>query len=314
MAKLQSVVALFIFRRPQTTARVLDAILAARPAKLLVVADGARRDKPGEHELCLQTRAVIDRARAVCEVVTNFAPENLGLRRRMSSGLDWVFEQTDRAIIVEDDCLPEPTFFTFCDEMLQRYADDPRVLMVSGNNFLPKDRVPEHSYYFSHYVHIWGWATWRRAWRLYDVDMADWPARRDSNWLEQKLDTEAEVRYWRAVFDQVHRGDIHTWDYQWGYACLAHDGLSVVPARHLVTNIGLDAAATNTMNPDDPHFRARAEPLPMPLRHPPGVERNAVADQVEFQTLFGRAGRLTRLRRRLRKRLRRLAARLDIFG
>jgi len=307
MANLESNVALFIFRRPDATARVLERILASGPRKLLVVADGPRADTPGERELCLQTRALIDRAHTVCEVVTNYAQSNLGLRKRMSSGLDWVFEQSDRAIILEDDCLPEPSFFRFCEEMLTRYADDPRIMMASGNNFLPRRRNPKHSYYFSHYAHIWGWATWRRAWKLYDMRLSDWPARRSTGWLEKTLDTLDEARYWRDIFDQVHDGRINTWDYQWQYTCLANNGLSVVPARHLVTNIGLDTAATNTFSETDRHFHARAEPLPLLLRHPRSVQRDVKADRTEFQTLFGKPGRFLKLLRKIEKRFHRLA-------
>jgi hypothetical protein len=306
VANLESTVALFIFRRPDATARVLERILAAGPRRLLVVADGPRADKPGERELCLQTRSIIHQARSVCDVVTNFAEDNLGLRRRFSDGLDWVFEQSDRAIILEDDCLPEPSFFPFCDEMLQRFADDPRIMMVSGDNFLPRSRRFADSYHFSHFVHIWGWATWRRAWKLYDAEMKDWPARRGSNWLESKLGAVDEARLWRGYFDGVHDGRINTWDFQWQYACLVNDGLSVVPARHLVTNIGLDTAASNTFNARDPHFRAHAEPLPMPLKHPGTVQRNVEADHKEFQTLFGKPGRLVKLLRKVGKRFRQL--------
>lgn len=308
MANLESSVALFIFKRPDATARVLERILEARPRRLLVVADGPRADRTGERELCLRARALIDQARSVCEVVTNFAEDNLGLRRRISGGLDWVFEQSERAIILEDDCVPEPSFFRFCDELLLRYANNPRVMMVSGNNFRPKRKLFERSYYFSHYAHIWGWATWRRAWKLYDISLSDWPARRNTDWLEKTLDTQAEVLYWRDIFDQVHDGRISTWDYQWQYACLANNGLSAVPARHLVTNIGLDAAATNTIGESNPHFQAQVEQLPIPLRHPRAVHRNARADRAEFQTLFGKPGRLVKLLRKVTKRVRRLAS------
>jgi hypothetical protein len=303
VASLDAPVALLIFKRPEATAQAIERILAAGPKQLLVVADGPRPGAPGERELCERARAAIDGERLVCEVRTQFADANLGLRRRMSSGMDWVFEQCDKAILVEDDCLPEPTFFPFCDELLHRYADEPRIMMVSGDNFLPARHTQKHSYYFSRYAHIWGWATWRRAWRLYDVAMADWPARRDSGWLREKFDSEAEARHWGSIFDKVHDGRISTWDYQWQYACFAHDCLAAVPERHLVTNIGLGGAATNTANPDDPHFRARPAALPLPLRHPLAVKRSEKADRKEFQTLFGKPGRLSKFLRRLRKRL-----------
>jgi hypothetical protein len=309
MNRLTVPVVLCVFRRPDTTARVLEAILAARPERLYVFADGPRPDREGEAELCRQTRALVESAGSRCELITDFAPANLGLKRRMTSGIDRVFSVEERAIILEDDCLPEPGFFRFCEEMLARYEDDPRVMMVSGDNFLLGRHQPAYSYYFSHYVHIWGWATWRRAWHQHDPGMADWPARRASDWLARTLGRDAEVCYWQTVFDQVHAGAIDSWAYRWGYSCLARDGLSVVPERHLVTNLGVDAAATHTRDGTDPHFRARAATLAFPLRHPPLVARDALADRIEFDNLFGRPPRAVRMLRRMRRRWRRLTGR-----
>src|SRR6185295_3256318 len=128
---LETPVAFLIFNRPDTTARVFEAIAAARPRTLLVVADGPRADRAAEAEQCRATRAIIDRVDWACEVLVNYADENLGCKRRVSSGLTWVFEQTSRAIILEDDCLPHPTFFRYCEELLDRYEDDERVMSIS---------------------------------------------------------------------------------------------------------------------------------------------------------------------------------------
>jgi hypothetical protein len=155
-------IAFFIFNRPDTTARVFEAIRQAQPSKLLVVADGPRSTRPGEAEKCAATRAIIDQVDWECEVLTNYSDVNLGCRHRVSSGLDWVFEQVEEAIILEDDCLPHPTFFRFCEELLEWYRHDHRIVAISGDNFQNGHQSGEFSYYFSRYVHIWGWATWRR--------------------------------------------------------------------------------------------------------------------------------------------------------
>nr|MBA3765731.1 glycosyltransferase family 2 protein [Acidobacteriota bacterium] len=172
-------VALIIFNRADTTARVLAEIAKARPSKLLVIADGPRADHPDDAEKCLAARAAIDRVNWDCEVLTNYSEVNLGCGARPSSGLDWVFENVAEAIILEDDCLPHPTFFPFCAELLERHRDDERVMMISGDNFQFGRKRTQYSYYFSRYTHTWGWATWRRAWRYFDREIKLWPALRE---------------------------------------------------------------------------------------------------------------------------------------
>src|SRR4030095_1100293 len=133
--RLQTPVALLIFNRPETTARVLAEIRNARPAKLLIIGDGPRPGEPADAERCLAARAAAANIDWGCEVLKNYSDVNLGCGQRPASGLDWVFQNVDRAIIMEDDCLPHPTFFRFCDELLEHYRDDERVMTVSGNNF-----------------------------------------------------------------------------------------------------------------------------------------------------------------------------------
>lgn len=178
--KLTTPVAFIIFNRPDTTERVFAEIAKAKPQKLLVVGDGARANRNVEVAKVAACRAIIERVDWPCEVLTNFSEINLGCKVRVSSGLDWVFEQVEEAIILEDDCLPDPTFFRFCQEMLARYRDDQRIGMISGDNLQFGRRQNDESYYFTKYVHIWGWATWRDRWRdSYDVNLKKWPSIRD---------------------------------------------------------------------------------------------------------------------------------------
>jgi hypothetical protein len=170
---LETPVVLIIFKRVDATQKVFDIIRQVQPKKLLVIADGARPDKEGEAEKCQQTRAIIDQVDWDCEVLRCFSERNLGCGVRISTGLQWVFEHVEEAIILEDDCLPHPTFFTFCSEMLDRYRDESRVMSVSGCLFA-RSPSPE-SYYFSHYLSCCGWATWRRAWQCFDFNMAKLP-------------------------------------------------------------------------------------------------------------------------------------------
>jgi hypothetical protein len=271
-------VALLIFNRPDTTTRVFDAIAKARPSKLLVVADGPRSDRIDEEEKCRQTRAIIDKVDWECEVITNYAPHNLGCKLRVASGIDWIFEQVEEAIILEDDCLPEQSFFRFCDEMLDRYRLNERVSMVSGGNLQFGQQRGDASYYFSRYTHIWGWATWRRAWRYYDRDIALWPDFRNEGWLEQLFSTQGERTYWQNSFQWVYEGKLDTWDCSWTFAALTHGMLQIVPNVNLISNIGFGPEATHT-HTIGIHANMPTQPMQFPMRHPKFVLANEEADQ-----------------------------------
>jgi hypothetical protein len=279
-------VAFMIFNRPELTARVFDAIAQARPTRLLVVADGPRATHPDDARLCAQARAVIDRVDWDCEVSTCYSEDNLGCRLRIASGLDWVFAQAPEAIIVEDDCLPDPTFFRFCAELLERYRDDPRLQMVSGCNVLPATSAGPHSYYFSRCYHVWGWATWARAWRTYDLQMRRWPALRESDWLERHLGDRTEASIARAIFDETYAGNVGTWDFQWVLAGWAADGLSVTPSVNLVTNIGYGEAGTHERNAEHQLANLPTEPMRFPLDHPSDVRALESADHEEWRLVY----------------------------
>src|SRR5918999_5944350 len=232
---LQVPVAFIIFNRPEPTARVFAEIARARPSRLIVVADGPRTDVPGEAELCARARAVIKAVDWECEVVTEFSDRNLGCRTRVSSGLDFVFDIAEEAIILEDDCLPHPGFFSFCESLLERYRDNEKVMVISGDNFHGGRRYTPFSYFFSRFVHIWGWASWRRAWKHYDLEMKQWPKLRDTNWLNRMFERDRDAAYWREIFDKVAAHEINTWDYQWLFSCWSKDGLSITPEINLVS-------------------------------------------------------------------------------
>ena len=276
---LRTPVAFFIFNRPDTTATVFDAIAAARPATLLVVGDGPRAARAGDEPLCAAARAIIERVDWPCRVVTNFSDHNLGCRRRVSSGIDWVFSLVEEAIFLEDDCLPDPTFFAFCEELLDRYRPDARVMHIGGTNFQGNARVSDESYYFSRHVHVWGWATWRRAWRHYDVDMQAWSWAREQGRISDILSTPAERQAFTPLFDRVARREIDTWDAQWTVACRAQNGLSIVPARNLVSNIGFRGDATHTSDPGHPVATMPTFPLSLPLTHPAYMLADSAADE-----------------------------------
>lgn len=275
---LRTAVALIIYNRPKITARVFDAIASVQPERLFVIADGPRADRPQDAERCAETRKVVERVDWPCDVLTNFAPGNLGCRVRVSSGIDWVFSTVEEAIFLEDDCLPDPTFFLFCEDMLARYRDDTRVMHIGGSNFQGRPIGASSGYYFSRHVHVWGWASWRRAWRHYDVRMAEWPGVR-AHHLKDVFDSPADQKLFTRLFDRVADGTLDTWDAQWTLACRLQSGLAVIPHTNLVSNIGFGTAATHTRDEEHPVANLATSPIAFPLRHPTLVLADRAADQ-----------------------------------
>jgi hypothetical protein len=274
-------VALFIFNRPQLTAQAYERIRQVKPGRLFIIADGPRRDHPDDAELCDLTRRVVSSPDWDCELQANFAEENLGNGRRMSSGLDWVFSQCDEAIILEDDCVPSRSFFAFCTVLLTCYRDDNRIMHISGNNYQDDVRRGIGSYFFSRYALSWGWASWARAWRQYDFNLQTWPEARQDVWLQSFLDDPLEVEYWTWIFERLYRGLIDTWDYQWLFTCWRYNGLCIQPNINLVSNVGVGPDATN--------FKEKHSTIGVPageiqaLVHPGVVERSRAADRYTFR-------------------------------
>jgi hypothetical protein len=265
---LQTPVAFFVFKRPDTTRRVFDVISKTRPAKLLLIADGPRQDREGEAEVCRQVRDIVSRVDWPCEVFENFSDRNLGCQERIISGLDWVFSLVEDAIILEDDCLPDLSFFYFCQELLERYRGDNRVASISGTNLVEKYLKTDASYFFSQLGGNWGWATWRSEWQRFDRHLEDWPKLKGEKMLSEIFDRPKTVDYWTRIFDMMYenRGP-SAWDYQWLYAHLKDNTLSIVPRVNLVANIGFGAGATHTSGAD-PRLTPPAKSSDFPLRHP----------------------------------------------
>jgi hypothetical protein len=277
---MRTAVALILFRRPELTARVFERIREARPPALFLIADGPRAGNAADDERrCEQARATVERVDWPCEVTRDYADANMGLKRRIPSGLDRVFGEVEEAIVLEDDCLPHPFFFPFCEELLERYRDDERVVHITGTQLLPQPPA-EESYYFSRLAGIWGWATWRRAWRLYDVEMADWLAQSRAERrarLRRMFEEPAERRHWRFVWDNSPEMD--NWDAQWAYVALSRELLAINPSRNLISNIGFGEEATQA---SEDAFGMASRPLEgvsFPLVHPPEVRRSVAADR-----------------------------------
>lgn len=280
---LETPVAFIVFNRPEQTERVFRAIARARPAKLLVVADGPRN--ASEQERCSATRAIIEKVDWDCQVLKNYSDVNLGCKNRVSSGLDWVFEQSEEAIILEDDCLPDETFFPFCTELLQRFRNDERVGMICGSNFHVGKKRLSHSYFFGLHVTVWGWATWRRAWKHYDVRMRRWPELRETKWLADLLKNPVAEKYWQETFEDMFQGKFDTWDYQMFFSWWSRNMLAAIPDRNLISNIGFGSDASRTRDALPTMANLPVLPMTFPLSHPPDVLLDLAADKRSFRSI-----------------------------
>ena len=260
-------VVLLAFNRPSLTRRVFDAIASARPSHLFVVCDGPRKDHPGDDVRCEEVRQIASLVDWPCHVSMNVSPRNLGCGLRVSSGLDWVFRSVDRAIILEDDCLPGADFFEFCKEMLAFYENDSRIGTIAGTNLAAGiERFPG-SYLFTKYFACWGWATWRRSWATYDWRMADLRAAIGSGILRAALGRDDASNYFAAAFNRAISGEVDSWAYPMLFHSLTNNWLHVIPTRNLVSNIGFGSDSTHTSDHDSPFANLPIEVLSTPIRH-----------------------------------------------
>lgn len=270
-----------VFNRPDTTKRVLTAIGKAKPPRLYIAADGPRPDRPGEAERCEEARRVATNVTWDCDVKTLFREENLGCRRAVSSAIRWFFDTEEMGIILEDDCVPEQSFFPFCSELLERYRNESKVLNINGWSPLAVDGRLKSSYSFSRYPHIWGWASWRRAWDTYQADPTAWRQVSRDGTLKNLLGGDANLaRHWEDMFNRVYFDGLDTWDYQWSFSCFLQEGLCIAPKYNMIQNIGFGAEATHTKDENGKHSHDKVVAMTFPLVHPSGVFRDVARDRL----------------------------------
>jgi len=279
---MNSPVLFLVFNRPETTRQVFEAIRKAKPPRLYIAADGPRPEREGERASCEEVRKIALEVDWECDVKTLFRDKNLGCKIAPEEGISWFFEYEDEGIILEDDCLPDQSFFSYCQDLLERYRHDTRIMVVSGINLQQGRKRTEYSYYFSKYIHCWGWATWKRAWKLYDGELISWPAIKKNGFLLYDIANGYEpfVEFWSKIFDECYSGEIHdAWDYPWLLSCWGQSGLAVLPNINLVTNIGFGDKATHTKNKNSMSANLPAYKIELPLNHPPYIIRDTVADR-----------------------------------
>jgi hypothetical protein len=248
-APLQTAVLFLVFNRPDTTAQVFEAIRKARPPRLYVAADGPRANREGEEEKVAKVREIATAVDWPCEVKTLFRDENLGCKYAVSGGITWFFDHEERGIILEDDCLPSQSFFWFCEELLERYADDERIFIISGYNKQQQWHPELYDYFFSNLGGIWGWASWRRAWAHFGSEMTDLEHLAETQYFENLLGEKLgslRKRQLLVAKKKIQSGEMNTWAYPWGYSRHVQGGMACVPSVSLIQNIGYGVEATHT--------------------------------------------------------------------
>lgn len=282
-----------IFNRPDKTQLVFNEIRKLQPKQLFVSADGPRKDHPEDKNLCDLTRKIIDQVDWDCELHELFRYKNFGCKEAVYSAIDWFFNNVEEGIILEDDCVPDESFFPYCEELLEKYRNDEKVMLISGYNPLPKTSQQSRSYYFSRCYYMWGWATWRRVWKQYDPDILDWPQLKKEGAIHKHLDDPKRAKGYSQIFDIAYAGMVDTWDYQFVYLLCFKDGLSIMPRVNLVLNTGFGDTATHTKKGQG----IPSNTLTFPLIHPTEIKRNIIADAIqenEEKSLYRRVKRKVR--------------------
>jgi hypothetical protein len=260
---------------------VFDTIRQARPTRLFIAADGPRHE--AETALTDATRLITEQIDWPCEVHRHYATENMGCKMRPFTAINWAFEQADELIILEDDCLPHPDFFGFCQTMLERYRNNEQVFNIGGTCL--KTTGHDASYYFTRHTYIWGWATWKRAWKHYDIRMDAWNKLDKENFLNGIVQNKKAIDYWKAVFNTVVETNYNVWDYQWLFTSWLHNGFSIVSNVNLISNIGFGASATHTHNPTGKGANMPTETMGT-IRHPLHIKVDTAADQWVLENVF----------------------------
>ena len=286
---LDTPVLLLIFNRPETTFEVFDAIREARPKALFISADGPRKDRVDDLVKCDAARSIVNKVDWDCDLKVHFQDQNLGCGRGPANGIAWFFQHVEEGIILEDDCLPAPGLFPFCSELLKRFRHDNRVMEIGATNFIDDIcRNDEYSYYFSNHSRTWGWATWRRAWQLYDYTISAYQDEAIKSFLKRCFNSSLEYAHFKRIFDETFEKNdqISWWDYQWEFARRINLGLSIVSKTNLIRNIGLGSHATHTLNANGIGAGLKWGEMRFPLKHPVFISANKVRDDYYFRRTF----------------------------
>ena len=235
---------LLVYNRPKHTLALINKLRSIKPKKIYISSDGPKENQK-DFINCKKVKIIISKIDWKCKLKFNYGINNQGCRKSVSNGINWFFDNEKAGIILEDDCVPNLDFFNFCKILLKKYKNQDKISVISGSNFQKKE-IDKYYYYFSKYPHCWGWATWKRAWKLYDPKFSFWPKWKQSlDWKLLHKDL-IEKKYWEKIFDKVYKNKIDSWAYVWTACVWKNKGLTATPNLNLIDNIGFDENATHT--------------------------------------------------------------------
>ena len=264
---LNTAVLFLVFNRINTTKQVLSAISDAKPPRLYIAGDGAHSFNEKECKKVQEVRDyIMQNINWKCEVKTLFREKNLGCKYAVTRAISWFFDNEKKGIILEDDCLPSQSFFWYCEELLEKYEDDKTVYLVSGETHDSKFLNTGEDYAFCKYPLLWGWASWKRAWKYYDPEMHDWPKEKEKI-LSSISKYKYTTNFWRTNFERMYNKEIDTWDYQLFYHLQKNNGKCIFPRLNLVSNIGFGIDATRTTNLESEAANRKRYEINLPLNH-----------------------------------------------
>lgn len=269
-----------VFNRPDQTNQVFNRIREYKPNRLYISADGPRSNIINDKLLCNQVKEIVLNIDWECEVRTRFLKDNLGAGLSVSSAITWFFDYEEDGIILEDDCLPDSSFFDFCSTLLDKYKDQYNIMCISGVNLDNEMQHNKESIAFINYPLMWGWATWKNSWLLYDFKMKDWPKYKHDNWLKNRGNFLFR-KFWEFQFDKYYHASRNVWDYQWFFTCWKNNGITIVPKVNLIKNIGFVDTATHTLpNTNTTLSSLESKSINFPLIYPKDIFVNNKLDRI----------------------------------
>lgn len=285
-------VALFFFNRPNELKAVFDAIAKIKPSRLFLIADGPRMENIDDSQLCAESRSIVNQVNWPCKVYRKYSDTNQGCRNAIPNGLDWVFSHVEQCIILEDDCIPNDSFFYYCEELLNRYSKNRNIMTIGGHRYDGPDEFNGTSYFFSKYPSTWGWATWKRAWEHFDLELTEWSNLKNTDWLSTILGNKRHESYWSRIFDQMIEG-MDAWDYALVFSTWVKNGISIRSRVNLIENIGFGPDATHTKENHHLISQRKYKKILLPLRHPDRIQtKTEDEDRIEWVSYSGTIERI----------------------
>ena len=299
---MTTAVLFIIFNKPKTTQTVFEAIRLAKPIRLYIAADGPRENKSGEKELCEQTRKIAQNVDWDCEVKTLFQKENLGCGKAVSHAISWFFENEEMGIILEDDCLPHQSFFKYCEELLEKYKNNEKIGIISGNNHQRGRKIGDFSYYFSDIANTWGWATWARSWNDFRLNVNELDENLVLNEIKKLFPEKKFNNFWIKIYKKMKKIETDIWDYQFYFSQIAKNRVFIDPNVNLVSNIGYnDINSTHTFDKYSPLANIPVQAMEFPLKHPMEISVNHKADRFILDNVYLKGPLFKRIVNKIRK-------------